>query len=101
MEEISREYKDQAYQMLAKVGKAVSSPKRLEILDILMQGAKTVEAVAKAADMSIANTSQLFRRCWRRDWWFTGSRGSIRSINWPIKRSPTSIGLCKASRRPA
>jgi rhodanese-related sulfurtransferase len=58
MEEISREYKDQAYQMLAKVGKAVSSPKRLEILDILMQGAKTVEAVAKAADMSIANTSQ-------------------------------------------
>ena len=58
MGEISREYKDQAYQMLAKVGKAVSSPKRLEILDILTQGAKTVEAIAKDADMSIANTSQ-------------------------------------------
>lgn len=58
MEDFSREYKDQAYQMLAKVGKAVSSPKRLEILDILTQGAKTVEAIAKEADMSVANTSQ-------------------------------------------
>jgi len=44
--------------MLAKVGKAVSSPKRLEILDILTQGAKSVEAIAKEAGMSIANTSQ-------------------------------------------
>ena len=51
MKEMSREYKDQAYQMLAKVGKAVSSPKRLEILDILTQGSKTVDAIAKEADM--------------------------------------------------
>ena len=58
MKEMSREYKDQAYQMLAKVGKAVSSPKRLEILDILTQGSKTVDAIAKEADMTIANTSQ-------------------------------------------
>ena len=30
MEEISREYKDRRTKMLAKVGKAVSSPKRLK-----------------------------------------------------------------------
>lgn len=43
---------------LAKIGKAVSSPKRLEILDILIQGTKTVESIARETSMSIANTSQ-------------------------------------------
>ena len=58
MEETSREFKDQTYAQLAKIGKAIASPKRLEILDILAQGSKTVDAIAKETQMSVANTSQ-------------------------------------------
>ena len=58
MEQQSREFKDQTYAQLAKIGKAIASPKRLEILDILAQGAKTVEMISKETQMSVANTSQ-------------------------------------------
>ncbi|MFQ5792487.1 MAG: ArsR/SmtB family transcription factor [Acidobacteriota bacterium] len=40
------------------MGKAVSSPRRLEILDLLCQAPRTVEALAKEANQSLANTSQ-------------------------------------------
>ncbi|MFZ7131553.1 MAG: ArsR/SmtB family transcription factor [Eubacteriales bacterium] len=58
MEQLSREFKDQTYKQLSKIGKAIASPKRLEILDILSQGAKTVENIAQETKMSVANTSQ-------------------------------------------
>ena len=58
MEQLSRTFKDQTYAQLAKIGKAIASPKRLEILDILAQGAKTVEMISKETQMSVANTSQ-------------------------------------------
>jgi len=58
MEQLSREFKDQTYTQLAKIGKAIASPKRLEILDILAQGAKTVDMISKETQMSVANTSQ-------------------------------------------
>jgi len=54
----NRAYQDNIYMQLSKIGKAVSSPKRLEILDILTQGTKTVESIARETDMSVANTSQ-------------------------------------------
>ena len=54
----SRNFKDSTYTQLARIGKAISSPKRLEILDILTQGTKTVEAIARETEMSVANTSQ-------------------------------------------
>lgn len=53
-----REYKDSLYQQFARIGKAVSSPKRLELLDLLSQGERTVEVLAKEANMSVGNTSQ-------------------------------------------
>lgn len=43
--------KDSLYEQVARIGKAVSSPKRLELLEVLAQGEKTVEALA--ADLSI------------------------------------------------
>jgi len=58
MKQDTRIYQDNIYIQLAKIGKAVSSPKRLEILDILIQGAKTVESIARETSMSVANTSQ-------------------------------------------
>jgi rhodanese-related sulfurtransferase/DNA-binding transcriptional ArsR family regulator len=40
------------------VGKALASPKRLEIVDLLAQGERTVEEIARETDMSIASASQ-------------------------------------------
>lgn len=52
-----REFKDQLYEHLARVGKAMASAKRIELLDLLCQGERSVEELAAQADMSSANTS--------------------------------------------
>jgi rhodanese-related sulfurtransferase/DNA-binding MarR family transcriptional regulator len=49
----NRRFKDLLYEQVARVGKALASPKRLEILEILAQGEKSVEAVAKAVAVDI------------------------------------------------
>ncbi len=53
-----RQFKDGVYEQFARVGKAVASPKRLELLDLLCQAERSVEALAAEAELSIANTSQ-------------------------------------------
>ena len=53
-----REAKDQLYEQFARAAKAVASPKRIELLDVLAQGEHTVEALAQATGMGITNTSQ-------------------------------------------
>ncbi len=54
----SRQFKDAVYEQFARIGKAVSAPRRLELLDLLCQGPRTVESLAGQVAMSIANTSQ-------------------------------------------
>jgi rhodanese-related sulfurtransferase len=46
------------YGELARIGKALASPVRLRLLDLLRQGARTVDALAEAAGVSVANSSQ-------------------------------------------
>jgi rhodanese-related sulfurtransferase/DNA-binding transcriptional ArsR family regulator len=41
----------------ARIGKSLASPRRLEILDVLAQGPRTVEALAEQTQMSFALTS--------------------------------------------
>lgn len=53
-----RRFKDAIYEQLARIGKAASAPKRLELLELLAQGPRTVEALAEQAAISVANTSQ-------------------------------------------
>ena len=53
-----RRFKDAIYEQLARIGKASSAPKRLELLDLLCQGPRTVEALAKESALSVANASQ-------------------------------------------
>lgn len=53
-----RRFKDDIYEQLARLGKAVSAPKRLELLDLLGQAPRTVEALAEQASLSMANASQ-------------------------------------------
>jgi len=52
-----REIKDRFYEQFARIGKAVSSPKRLEIIDLLCQGEKTVETLARQAGLTVGNAS--------------------------------------------
>lgn len=41
------------YEQVARIGKAIASPKRLELLDLLGQGEKTVETLAKDAHIGV------------------------------------------------
>lgn len=56
-----RAVKDQLYGELARVGKALASPQRLELLDLLAQGARTVEDLAREASLPVATTSRHLR----------------------------------------
>jgi rhodanese-related sulfurtransferase len=58
MEASHRRFKDAIYEQFSRLGKAVSAPKRLELLDLLCQGPRTVEALAEQAAISVANASQ-------------------------------------------
>jgi rhodanese-related sulfurtransferase len=53
-----RQFKDSIYEHLARLGKATSAPKRLELLDLLCQAPRNVEALAEQAGLSVANASQ-------------------------------------------
>jgi DNA-binding transcriptional ArsR family regulator/rhodanese-related sulfurtransferase len=53
-----RQFKERLYAQLARLGKALSSPRRLEILELLAQGERTVESLAQETALSLANVSQ-------------------------------------------
>jgi rhodanese-related sulfurtransferase len=54
----NRRFKTAIYEQFARIGKAIANPSRLELLDLLCQGPRTVEALAKEAGLGLANTSQ-------------------------------------------
>lgn len=53
-----RARKDAVFEAIAVMGKAFASPRRLELLDLLAQGPRTVLELAQASGQSTANTSQ-------------------------------------------
>jgi DNA-binding transcriptional ArsR family regulator/rhodanese-related sulfurtransferase len=53
-----RQFKDRLYGQFARIGKALSSPHRLEILELLAQSERTVDSLATEIGLSLANTSQ-------------------------------------------
>lgn len=58
MFEQAKEYKDQLYKELSRIGKSLGSDRRLEILDLLTQAPKSVEEIATVTGISVANTSR-------------------------------------------
>lgn len=56
-----REFKDALYAQFARIGHALASPKRIEILDLLGQGPRTVEELAESTATSLKNTSAHLR----------------------------------------
>jgi rhodanese-related sulfurtransferase/DNA-binding transcriptional ArsR family regulator len=53
-----REFKDRLYAQFARVGKALGSPHRIEMLELLAQGERTVDSLATEIGLSLANASQ-------------------------------------------
>lgn len=53
-----RAFKDALYEQFARIGKALSSGRRLELLEVLAQGERSVEELAEHAGLSVANASQ-------------------------------------------
>ena len=53
-----RPFKERLYREFARIGTALASDRRLELLDLLAQGPRHVEALAAEAEMSVANVSQ-------------------------------------------
>jgi len=55
---MSHDLKQRIYEQFARLGKALASPVRLELLDLLQQGERSVEDLAREAEIPIANASQ-------------------------------------------
>jgi rhodanese-related sulfurtransferase/DNA-binding transcriptional ArsR family regulator len=53
-----RDFKNRLYGQFARIGKALSSPHRLELLELLAQGERTVDSLSTEIGLSLANTSQ-------------------------------------------
>ena len=53
-----RVFKDQLFEQFARVGRALANPHRLELIDLLAQGERSVEVLAREAAMSVASASQ-------------------------------------------
>ena len=60
-----RAHKSAFFGAFARVGKALGHPTRLELLDLLAQTPRTVEALARECDRSLASTSQHLQVLWR------------------------------------
>src|SRR5688500_9118992 len=50
--------KQRIYEQFARISKALAAPARLELLDLLSQGERSVDALARATELSVANASQ-------------------------------------------
>jgi rhodanese-related sulfurtransferase/DNA-binding MarR family transcriptional regulator len=53
-----RDFKDAVFEQFARIAYAFSSPKRLEMIDVLAQGERDVDSLTKQVAMTIANTSR-------------------------------------------
>ena len=54
----SQSVKKQLFEQFARVGRALANGHRLEVLELLAQAERTVEALAELTGLSVANTSQ-------------------------------------------
>ncbi|MDO9012522.1 MAG: metalloregulator ArsR/SmtB family transcription factor [Gallionella sp.] len=57
----ARKIKNLLYEQVARIGKVFSSPKRLELIELLCQGEKTVETLARETAISVKLTSSHLR----------------------------------------
>ena len=58
MTDTHREFKDRLYGQFARLGKALANPHRLEMLELLAQGERTVDSLATDIGLSLSNATQ-------------------------------------------
>jgi rhodanese-related sulfurtransferase/DNA-binding transcriptional ArsR family regulator len=90
-----RDFKNRLYGQFARIGKALSSPHRLEILELLAQGERTVDSLATEMGQSLANTSQHLQAL--RQAALVESRKDGLFVSYRLS-DPTVFHLCKAIR---
>lgn len=54
--------KEALFELIAQVAQAIANPHRLELMDLLVQAPRTVEQLAEASALSVANASQHLQR---------------------------------------
>ena len=53
-----RAFKTEIHEQFARIARALANPHRLELVDLLAQGERSVDELAQEAALSIANASQ-------------------------------------------
>src|SRR5262245_12432968 len=90
-----RGFKGILYGQFARIGKALASPQRLELLELLAQGERTVEALAREASLPIANASSHLRVL--KDAGLVEGRKNGLYVHYRLAE-PAVFDLCKAVR---
>src|SRR5688500_6287329 len=90
-----RLFKDRLYGELARIGKALASPHRVELLELLAQGERSVEALAKETGLSVANASQHLQGL--RQAGLIERRKAGLFVHYRVA-DPSVLGLCRAVR---
>src|SRR5262245_54810628 len=90
-----RDFKDRLYAQFARVGKALGSPHRLEVLELLAQGERTVDSLASELGTSIANISQHLQALRRAS--LVDSRKQGQFVHYRLA-NPAISDLCRALR---
>src|SRR2546429_8221131 len=93
-----RLFKNRLYGQFARIGKALASPHRLELLELLAQGERTVESLANEIGLSLANASQHLQAL--REGGLVESRKQGLFVHYRLA-DPAAFGLCRGLRRRA
>jgi rhodanese-related sulfurtransferase/DNA-binding transcriptional ArsR family regulator len=95
MADAHRLFKNRLYGQFARIGKALASPHRLELLELLAQGERTVESLANEIGLSLANASQHLQAL--REGGLVESRKEGLFVHYRLA-DPAVFELCKALR---
>jgi len=90
-----REFKNRLYAQFARIGKALANPHRLEVLELLAQGERSVDSLAGELGTSIANISQHLQALRRADLVETRKQGQF--VHYRLA-DPAISDLCRALR---
>jgi DNA-binding transcriptional ArsR family regulator/rhodanese-related sulfurtransferase len=93
-----RNFKDRLYAQFARIGKAIASPQRLELLELLAQSERTVDSLADEMHLSKANASQHLQAL--RIAGLVESRKQGLFVHYRLA-DPTVFDLCRSLRRVA
>ena len=77
-----RDFKNRLYGQFARLGKALASPHRLELLDLLAQSERTVDALAAESACHSPMRPSICRRFTEPAWWKAASRESLCTTDW-------------------